>query len=57
MFHSLTGCDTVSSFAGSGNKLSQGTWNVFPALIDAPPPSVTFSKDIFDVMQMFVILL
>ena len=57
MFHSLTGCDTVSSFAGRGKKLSRGIWNVFPALIDAPPPSVTFSKDIFDVMQMFVILL
>ena len=36
MFHSLTGCDTVSSCAGRGKNLSQGDWDVFPALIDAP---------------------
>ena len=29
MFHSLTGCDTVSTFAGRRKKLSWVVWNVF----------------------------
>ena len=61
MFHSLTGCDTVSSFAGRGKKLSWGVWNVFPALTDAllsvTPQSITFPMDVFDVIQRFVVLL
>ena len=34
MFHRLTGCDSVSSFAGRGKKLSWGVWNVFHSLTD-----------------------
>ena len=61
MFHSLTGGDTVSSFAGRGKKLSWGVWNVFPALTDAllslTPPSITFPMDVLDDIQSFVVLL
>ena len=29
-FHALTGCDTVSCFAGHGKKTAWQTWNAFP---------------------------
>ena len=35
MFHSLTGCDTVSSFVGHGEKMAWATWNVMPELTNA----------------------
>ena len=35
MFHSLTGCDTVSSLVGNGKKMAWTTWNVLPELTDA----------------------
>ena len=34
MFHTLTGCDTVSSFVSHGNKTAWNTWNVLPGLTD-----------------------
>ncbi len=34
MFHSLTGCDTVSSFAGHGKKSCWDVWKSFPQLTD-----------------------
>ena len=30
LFHALTGCDTVSSFAGMGKKTAYAAWNVYP---------------------------
>ena len=30
LFHALTGCDTVSSFAGIGKKTAWVAWNVYP---------------------------
>ena len=30
MFHTLTGCDTVSSFAGHSKKSAWAIWNVLP---------------------------
>ena len=30
MFHALTGCDTVSSFAGHGKKAAWAVWAVLP---------------------------
>ena len=35
MFHSLTGCDTVSSFASHGKKTAWAVWNVLPELTKA----------------------
>ena len=35
MFHSLTGCDTVSSFARHGKKAAWSTWKSLPELTDA----------------------
>ena len=35
MFHALTGCDTVSSFAGQGKKTALWTWKSLPELTDA----------------------
>ena len=35
MFHALTGCDTVSSFAGHGEKTAWAVWAVFPELTNA----------------------
>ena len=35
MFHALTGCDTVTSFAGHGKKTAWSTWKSLPELTDA----------------------
>ena len=35
MCHALTGCDTVHSFAGHGNKTAWSTWKSLPELKDA----------------------
>ena len=35
MFHALTGCDTISSFAGHGKRSARAIWNVSPELTDA----------------------
>ena len=35
MLHALTGCDTVSSFAGHGKKTAESTWKSLPELTDA----------------------
>ena len=35
MFHPLTGCDTVSSFAGHGKNTAWSTWEPLPELTDA----------------------
>ena len=35
MFHALTGCETVSSFAGHGKKTTWAVWNLLPELTEA----------------------
>ena len=35
LFHSLIGCDTVSSFAGIGKKTAWAAWNVYPDVTEA----------------------
>ena len=35
MFHALSGCDTISSFAGHDKKSAWVIWNVLPELTDA----------------------
>ena len=35
LFHALTGCDTVSSFAGIRKKTTWAAWNVYPEVTEA----------------------
>ena len=35
MFHALTGCDTVSAFAGRGKRTAWAVWESFPELTNA----------------------
>ncbi|KAL7384824.1 hypothetical protein ABVT39_009510 [Epinephelus coioides] len=48
MFHALTGCDTVSSFAGLGKKAAWSTWKSLPQLTDALLTLASGPKDIPD---------
>lgn len=61
LFHALTGCDTVSFFAGRGKKTAWDVWNVFPDLTSslkslmANPESM--SADIMTVIERYTVLL
>ena len=35
VFHSITGCDTVSSFNGRGKKTAWEVWECFPEVTNA----------------------
>ena len=35
VFHSFTGCDTVSSFSGKGKKSAWEAWNSYPLVTEA----------------------
>ena len=61
MFHSLTGCDTVSSFVGRGKKTAWSVWNAMPQLTDAiltvsSAPS-EMEEDVLRTIERFIILL
>jgi hypothetical protein len=61
MFHALTGCDTVSNFAGHGKKRAWSTWKSLPELTDAllmltNGPS-EIPDDAMKTIERFVILL
>ena len=61
MYHSLTGCDTVSSFVGHSKKKAWAIWNVLPELTDAllllsSAPS-EIPEDCLHAIERFVILL
>lgn len=61
MFHAITGCDTVSFFAGRGKKTAWDVWKVFPELtpvlraLAASPEAIT--EDHIAVIERFVVLL
>ena len=61
MFHSFTGCDTVSSFHGKGKMSAWETWSRFPVLtpvfaaLSSPVPEV--ASDMMAVIEWFVVLL
>jgi hypothetical protein len=61
VFHALTGCDTVSGFAGRGKKTAWSTWRSFPDLADVLLQLTTDSNDLpessLDTIERFVILL
>ena len=61
MFHSFTGCDTTSFFAGKGKKTAWDTWSVCPEVTDAflllsNAPAI-ISDDAFDLLEKFVVLM
>ena len=62
VFHTFTGCDTVSCFAGRGKKTAFTVWKSYPAVTDAflqlattPTPLVSEACMIY--LERFVILL
>ena len=61
MFHALTGCDTVSSFAGHDKKSAWVIWNVLPELTDAllqlPFAPSKIPEYVMQSIERFVILL
>jgi len=60
-FHSLTGCDTTSSFCGKGKKTAWLAWSNFPdvtaALLKLGSTLDTISDDTMLLLERFVILL
>lgn len=61
MFHAITGCDTVSSFAGRGKKKAWAMWKSLPELTDAlialSCAPATIPGATVQVIERFVILL
>ncbi len=61
MFHTLTDCDTVSSFVGHGKKTAWNIWKVYPELTDALlKMSCALSEipeDVLHSIKRFVILI
>ena len=61
IFQTLTGCDTVSSFAGHGKETAWSTWKSLPELTDAllmpadGPDEIL--DDVMNTIERFVILL
>lgn len=60
-FHSFTGCDTVSCFAGKGKKSAWDVWRVFPDVTQAfcalSAPLSSVSDEMYQLLERFVILL
>ena len=57
MFHSLTGCDTVSSFVGHGKKTAWTTWNALTdALLKLFCAPCNIEEDDMQSIERFVIL-
>ena len=60
VFHAITGCDTVSAFAGRGKKTAWAVWDAFPEITDAflflasAPKEV--SVNTMEVIERFVVL-
>ena len=61
IFHALTGCDTVSSFAGRGKKTAWEIWKVFPEVTDAFEELLCMSSDVSEesmsLLERFVVLM
>ena len=60
-FHSFTGCDTVSCFAGKGKKSAWDVWRVFPdvtqAFCDLSAPLNSISNDVYQLLERYVVIL
>ena len=56
VFHSFTGCDSVSSFEGQGKKSAWNTWQVYPEVTDRLLMEET-GKTAMAALERFVVLL
>jgi len=60
-FHALTGCDTVSSFAGRGKKTAWQTWQTFPEVTKAFKELMNLEGGVnptsMSVVERFVVLM
>ena len=61
MFHALTGCDTVSCFAGHGKRTAWAVWTALPALtktlVDLSTAPIHVDEEAMQTIERFVILL
>jgi len=61
MFHALTGCDTVSCFAGHGKRTAWQVWTALPELIQALTLLSTapdrIDEDAMRTIERFIVLL
>ena len=61
VFHTFTGCDTVSSYAGKSKKSAWDTWNVFPevtsAFLEITNAPSELSEECTRNIETFVVLL
>eukprot|EP00794_Sanderia_malayensis_P013061 gene13061-14405_t len=61
MFHSLTGCDTVSFLAGRGNKTAMDIWNSYEdlteALLQVMNHPGTEINECFAIIEQFIVYL
>lgn len=61
VFHAITGCDTVSSFAGRGKITAWAVWDIFPEVTNAfltlaSAPS-EISEDTLATLERYIVLL
>ena len=61
IFHVLTGCDTVSSFAGREKKTTCEIWKVFPEVTDAFEELLRMPSDVTEesmsLLERFVVVM
>ena len=61
MFHSITGCNTVSFFSGRGKTSAWDEWNVFPQITDTFSMLASVPEEIPEqavvLIQRFIVLL
>ena len=61
MFHALTGCNTVSAFAGRGKKTAWETWKAFPEVTEAFAELQQMQGDLSELsksrLERFVVLM
>ena len=61
MFHALTGCDTVSAFAGRGKRTAWAVWESFPELTNALSAvnheQLDVTESCMSIIERFVILM
>ena len=62
LFHSITGCDQTSSFAGKGKKGAWGAWQVyddvsdaFDKLLDTPSPETL--QEVLPLLERFIVIM
>ncbi len=61
LFHALTGCDTVSAFAGRGQKTAWETWKAFSEVTEAFHELMQMPGDVSELskslLERFVMLM